>query len=131
MRAEAYQHFNDAAILATILRDLPKVVSAAADPIGQIDNLTILSTDGASEIVKTATTNLTEAGAAIKGLTGIDIPQIFGNALENANLTGTDEERAIRAREPDTRAEIDVNVTTDPAADAAEPVTPEEGEAKS
>ena len=125
MRAEAYRHFNDAAVLATILRDLPKVVSAAADPIGQIDNLTVLSTDGASEIVRNATTNLTQAGHAIKGLTGIDIPQVFGNALDNANLTGTDEERAIRARtEPDTTAEINVNVTTDSAA-AEGPETPE------
>ncbi len=72
----------------------------------QIDNLTVLSTDGASEIVRTATTNLTQAGHAIKGLTGIDIPQVFGNALDNANLTGTSTERSIRARtEPETAAE--------------------------
>jgi flotillin len=98
MRAEAYRHFNDAAILATILRDLPSVVSAAADPIGKIDNLTVLSTDGASELVRNAATNLTQAGHAIKGLTGIDIPQVFSNALDNANLTGSSADRAIRAR---------------------------------
>jgi flotillin len=130
MRAEAYQHFNDAAILATILRDLPKVVSAAAEPIGNIDNLTVLSTDGASEIVRTTTNNLTQAGHAIEGLTGVNVAQIFTNALDNANLTGSDEERAIRAREPDMTAEVDVTVTTDQAAEAAEPVTPEEDEPK-
>ncbi len=131
MRAEAYRHFNDAAILATILRDLPKVVAAAAEPIGNIDNLTVLSTDGASEIVRTATSNLTQTGAAIKGLTGIDVAQVFGNALDNANLTGSDQERAIRARtEPDTKAEVDVTVTTDPVADAAEAVTPPEDKPK-
>jgi len=129
MRAEAYKHFNDAAVLATILRDLPKVVGAAADPIGKIDNLTVLSTDGASEIVRTATTNLTQAGHAIKGLTGIDIPQVFGNALDNANLTGSDEERAIRARtEPDTTAKIDVTVTTEPAAESTDASAPDEEE---
>jgi flotillin len=121
MRAEAYRHFNDAAILATILRDLPSVVGAAAEPIGRIDNLTVLSTDGASEIVRTATTNLSQASHAIKGLTGIDIPQVFGNALDNANLTGSDEERAIRARtEPDTRAELDVTVTTNESTEGAD-----------
>ena len=129
MRAEAYRHFNDAAVLATILRDLPKIVSAAAEPIGNIDNLTVLSTDGASEIVRTTTSNLTQAGHAIESLTGINVAQVFNNALDNANLTGSEEERAIRARtEPDTTAEIDVNVTTDAAAEAAEPVTPEEDE---
>ncbi len=116
MRAEAYKHFNDAAILATILRDLPNVVRAAAEPIGNIDNLTVLSTDGASEIVRTTTTNLTQASHAIESLTGINVAQVFNNALDNANLTGTDEERAIRARtEPDTTAEIDVNVSTSDA----------------
>jgi flotillin len=120
MRAEAYKHFNDAAVLATILRDLPAVVGAAAEPISRIDNLTVLSTDGASEIVRTATTNLSQAGYAIKGLTGIDIPQVFGNALDNANLTGSAEERAIRARtEPDNKTELDVNVTTSEAGESS------------
>ncbi len=119
MRAEAYQHFNDAAVLATILRDLPNTVRAAAEPIGQIDNLTVLSTDGASEIVRTTTSNLTQAGAAIENLTGINMASVFNNALENANLTGSDEERAIRGREPDTVAEIDVNVSSDADAGAA------------
>jgi flotillin len=88
MRADAYRHFNDAAILATILRDLPNVVAAAAEPIGNIQNLTVLSTDGASEIVRTTTNNLTQANHAIKGLTGIDVPQVFANALDSAGLTG-------------------------------------------
>jgi uncharacterized membrane protein YqiK len=65
-RAEAYRHFNVAAILATIVRDLPSVASAAADLISKIDNITILSTDGPSEIVRTTTGNLaamTDRGA--------------------------------------------------------------------
>jgi flotillin len=127
MRAEAYKHFNDAAVLATILRDLPAVVGAAAEPISRIDNLTVLSTDGASEIVRTATTNLSQAGYAIKGLTGIDIPQVFGNALDNANLTGSAEERAIRARtEPDNKTELDVNVTTSEAGEPSSAASDEE-----
>lgn len=101
MRAEAYRHFNDAAVLATILRDLPNVVGAAAEPISRIDNLTVLSTDGASEIVRTATTNLSQASHAIKGLTGVDIPQVFTNALDNTGLTGSSSDRAIRARVED------------------------------
>lgn len=99
MRAEAYHHFNDAAILATILRDLPAIVNAAAEPIGKIDNLTVLSTDGASEIVRTATTNLTQAGHAIKGLTGIDIPEVFTGALDAAGIAGSDSDAALSPRE--------------------------------
>ena len=121
MRADAYKHFNDAAVLATILRDLPNTVRAAAEPIGQIDNLTVLSTDGASEIVRTTTSNLTQASAAIENLTGINMASVFNNALDNANLTGSSEERAIQARAvPDTTAEVDINVTTEDATPTAE-----------
>ena len=59
-----------------------------------------------------------EASAAIENLTGINMANVFTNALDNANLTGSAEERAIRAREPDTVAEVDVNVTTDADAGA-------------
>jgi flotillin len=121
MRAEAYRHFNDAAILATILRDLPNTVRAAAEPIGQIDNLTVLSTDGASEIVRTATSNLTQASAAIENLTGINMARVFSNALDNANLTGSDRERAIRSRlEAEPSAQVELQQTPEVSIDEPE-----------
>lgn len=125
MRADAYRHFNDAAILATIMRDLPNVVRAASEPIGQIDNLTVLSTDGASEIVKTATTNLTQTGHAVKGLTGIDLAEVFSNALDSTGLTGGDEDTALVERGSEK-----VETEIDAAAEAAEPVTPEDKKPK-
>jgi flotillin len=102
MRAEAYQHFNAAAILATVMKDLPGIVGAAAEPVGKIQNLTVLSTDGASEIVRTATGNLTQASTAIKGLTGIDIPAVFSSALQNAGL----EDAAAAAPTPTPREPV-------------------------
>jgi flotillin len=65
LRAEAYRQFNDAAIIQTVLSMLPEIVRAAAEPMGHIDNLTVLSTDGASEVVRNATRTVTEAGTAV------------------------------------------------------------------
>lgn len=84
LRAEAYRQFNDAAIISTVLGMLPDVVRAAAEPMSHIDNLTVLSSDGATDVVKTATRTVAEASAAVKGLTGIDVPTLLTGALEGA-----------------------------------------------
>ncbi|HEX2626262.1 MAG TPA: SPFH domain-containing protein, partial [Candidatus Limnocylindrales bacterium] len=81
LRADAYRQFNEAAVIQTVLSMLPEIVRAAAEPMGQIDNLTIMSADGASELVKNTTRTVAEASTAVKGLTGIDIPGLIGTSM--------------------------------------------------
>ena len=81
LRAEAYRQFNEAAVIQTVLSMLPEIVRAAAEPMGQIDNLTIMSADGASELVKNTTRTVAEASTAVKGLTGIDVPALIGSSM--------------------------------------------------
>ena len=81
MRADAYKQFNEAAIIQTVLAALPEIVKAAAEPMGHIDSLTVMSADGASDIVKNATRAVIESTTAIKGLTGLDVPGLVGSAL--------------------------------------------------
>ena len=81
MRADAYKQFNEAAIIQTVLAALPDIVRAAAEPIGHINSLTVLSNDGASDVVKNATRAIVESTTAIKGLTGLDVPSLVGGAL--------------------------------------------------
>ena len=81
MRADAYKQFNEAAIIQTVLAALPDIVRAAAEPMSHIDSLTVLSSDGASDIVRNATRAMVESTTAIKGLTGLDVPSLVGGAL--------------------------------------------------
>jgi flotillin len=81
LRADAYKQFNEAAIIQTVLSALPEIVRAAAEPMGHINSLTVMSADGASEIVKNATRAMIESTTAIKGLTGLDVPNLIGGAL--------------------------------------------------
>jgi flotillin len=81
LRAEAYRQFNEAAIIQTVLAMLPEIVRAAAEPMARIDQLTVLSNDGASELVKNTTRTVTEASATVKGLTGIDVPGLIGRSM--------------------------------------------------
>ncbi|HEX2844497.1 MAG TPA: flotillin domain-containing protein, partial [Candidatus Limnocylindria bacterium] len=81
LRAEAYKQFNEAAVIQTVLSMLPDIVRAAAEPMSNIGSLTVLSSDGASEVVKTTTRTVAEAGAAVKSLTGLDVPALINEAV--------------------------------------------------
>jgi flotillin len=81
LRAEAYRQFNEAAIIQTVLSMMPEIVRAAAEPLANIDNLTVLSNDGASDLVRSVTRTVAEANTTVKGLTGIDIPALVGDAM--------------------------------------------------
>ncbi len=81
LRADAYKQFNEAAIIQTILTALPEIVRAAAEPMGNIENLTVLSSEGASDIVRNTTRTVAESAALIKGLTGVDVAALVGSAM--------------------------------------------------
>jgi hypothetical protein len=49
--------------------------------MGHINSLTVMSADGASDIVKNATRAMIESTTAIKGLTGLDVPNLIGGAM--------------------------------------------------
>src|SRR5207245_8816699 len=80
-RAEAYRKCNEAATIQTVLRGLPDIVRAAAEPMSHIDSLTVMSADGASDLVRNATRAMVESTTAIKGLTGLDVPSLIGGAM--------------------------------------------------
>ena len=94
LRADAYRQFNEAAIIQTVLSQLPDIVRAAAEPMGNIEHLTVLSNDGASDIVKNVTRTVTEASTTVKGLTGIDIPGLLSQAMGDATRAATAEPTA-------------------------------------
>jgi flotillin len=89
LRADAYRQFNEAAVIQTVLSMMPEIVRAASEPIGKIQNLTVLSTDGASDVVRTTTQTLAQASSALKGLTGIDLPAVISNAMSGTNGEGS------------------------------------------
>lgn len=100
LRAEAYRQFNEAAIIQTVLSMLPEIVRAAAEPMSHIGQLTVLSNDGASDLVRNVTRTVTEAGTTVKGLTGIDIPDLLNKALGSAGDGPSASSGGTRPRPP-------------------------------
>ncbi|TME30026.1 MAG: hypothetical protein E6I66_10280 [Chloroflexi bacterium] len=130
MRADAYKQFNDAALIQTVLAALPDIVRAAAEPMEHIDSLTVMSVDGASEMVKNTTRVVAESATAIKGLTGLDVPNLIGNAMRSGALAGVrsgDGERGGSAK-PAAAAPAEPAVSTPSSASAATPTTATNGQ---
>jgi len=131
MRADAYKQFNDAALIQTVLAALPDIVRAAAEPMEHIDSLTVMSVDGASEMVKNTTRVVAESATAIKGLTGLDVPNLISSAMRSGGLAGVrsgDGGRGGSAK-PSAAPTAGSTASTPPGTGAAAPTTATNGHA--
>lgn len=76
-KAAAYGEYGDAAILDLLATALPGIVGAAAEPMGNIDKLTVISTDGASDVTRSVTSTVAQGMQVAGDLTGFDLPQLM------------------------------------------------------
>ncbi len=76
-RAEAFAHYNEAAVLQMLIEVLPEMAEKVAAPMGNIDNLTIVSSEGASSLPKTVTNNMMQTMQMVKDATGYDLTQVL------------------------------------------------------
>lgn len=80
-QAEALKEQGEAVLAQQVIAVLPDVVRAAAEPISGIDNLTVVSTDGASAITKTVSQTVAEGTGIVKALAGVDLGSVLGGFL--------------------------------------------------
>ncbi|MEV6925271.1 SPFH domain-containing protein [Dactylosporangium sp. NPDC051485] len=89
-KAEAFEEYGQAAILDLLVRVLPEVVGAASRPIGEIDRMTVISTEGASSLTKTVASNVAQGLQLGADLTGIDLRNLLAG-LAGATPSGQPE----------------------------------------
>jgi len=69
VKAEAFQEYNQAAVIDKLLTGLPDIVRALAAPLSQVDKITIVSTgNGASTGMHKLTGDMTEIAAQVPAL---------------------------------------------------------------
>ncbi len=68
VKAEAYQEWNQAAVVDKLLTGLPEVVKALASPLANVDRITVVSTGGDSAGLNKITGDLTKMAAQIPAL---------------------------------------------------------------
>jgi flotillin len=71
--AEAFKLYGDAAVLDIMAGILPELVRAASEPISAVDKLTVISTDGASQLTRNVATNVEQGLQIANDLTGLDL----------------------------------------------------------
>ncbi len=72
-KADAYARFNQAAVLDMLINVVPQVAKELAAPMGAIDNLTVVSSEGATALSRSVTDNFTQLQALLKEAVGIDL----------------------------------------------------------
>ena len=115
-KAQAYEQYGDAAIVDLLAKALPEVVSRASDPIGAIDKLTIISTDGASAVTKSVTANVAQGMQLASDLTGVDLSELFGQLANRA--TGSNGDADSRRQPARSRPAVERSAVGAPTVDA-------------
>jgi flotillin len=77
LKAKAFAQYNEAAVLEMLVTVLPEVVRAAAEPLSAIDKITVISTDGASQLTKTVTSGVAQGLQLGSDLTGVDLQALL------------------------------------------------------
>ena len=94
-RAAAYLDFNQAAIVDRIVSALPEIVASMAQPLNNVDKITVVSTGeggggaGVNRVTADIAAMVAQAPAVIEGLTGIDIGSLIGSLPQVATTAGS------------------------------------------
>ncbi|MFE5076476.1 flotillin family protein [Streptomyces halstedii] len=72
-KADAFAQYGDAAVLQMLVEVLPTVVAKASEPLSAIDKMTVISTDGASQLSRTVTDNVAQGMELLSSTTGVDL----------------------------------------------------------
>ncbi len=85
-KAEAFEQYNEAAVLQMLIEILPKLAAEVAGPMAAIDKLTVISTDGAGELPKQVTGNVVQTLELLKNTTGVDLQALIGDFADRSSV---------------------------------------------
>jgi len=100
VKAQAYQEYNQAAVIDKLITSLPDVVAALATPLSKVDKITVVSTgNGDSAGVSKVTADITKMAAQVpalfEALSGMDLSELLskvrpiGDSAKKPDVLGT------------------------------------------
>lgn len=82
VKAEAYQEWNQSAVVDKLITGMPEVVRALTEPLSRVDKITVVSTGGDSAGMNKVTGDLTQIAAQIPALfetlSGMNFSELLG-----------------------------------------------------
>ncbi|MEW5537682.1 flotillin family protein [Streptomyces cyaneofuscatus] len=115
-KADAFAQYGDAAVLQMLVEVLPDVVAKASEPLSAIDKMTVISTDGASQLARTVTDNVAQGVELLSSTTGVDVAQLLQNLKNRTGAPASPSDTsapAPRKSEQDKAADKDQIQITD------------------
>jgi flotillin len=87
VKAEAYQEYNQAAVIDKLITGMPEVVKALASPLANVDRITVVSTgNGESAGLNKVTGDLAKMAAQVPALfetlTGMNVSELLGKVRQ-------------------------------------------------
>ncbi len=79
-KAQAWENYNQAAILELYLQKLPELARAVAEPLSRVDKIVLVGGDkgtGATKITSQVADILAQMPEVVKSLTGVDLKKYF------------------------------------------------------
>jgi flotillin len=109
IKAEAYQEYNQAAVVDKLITSLPEIVRAMAQPLSNVDKITVVSTgNGSSAGVSKITGDMAQIAAQVpalfESLSGMQISELLskvrliGDKTPKPVVNGSDDEPASKAK---------------------------------
>ena len=87
VKAEAFQEYNQAAVLDKLITSLPEVVRALSEPLSKVDKVTIVSTGngdaaGAYKLTGDVTKIAAQVPALFEALSGMQVSELIGKVRQ-------------------------------------------------
>jgi flotillin len=87
VKAEAYQEYNQAAVIDKLITNMPEVVKALASPLANVDKITIVSTgNGETAGMNKVTADIAKMAAQVPALfetlSGIPLGDLLGKVRQ-------------------------------------------------
>ena len=92
VKAEAYQEYNQAAVIDKLFTNMPELVRALASPLANVDKITIISTGngdaaGMNKITGDITKMAAQVPALFETLSGMNISELLGKVRQIGDKT--------------------------------------------
>lgn len=82
-KAAAFKNYNNAAVVQLLVDKLPEIVRNAAEPITNIKDLSVISTEGASAIPRMIANNFGQVDEILKKTVGVSVSGLLDSIGQN------------------------------------------------
>jgi len=101
-KADAYAQYTQAAIIEMLVKALPDIAREVASPMSAIDSMTVVSTQGASDLSTQVVNNISQLQPLLKSTLGLDLSEMVNRfTAQNAEIAATETDSP-----PDTQGNV-------------------------